>query len=175
MFPELVGLDEIEGIGCLDLMALASGAYDEIREDLEQGQIPCSTPYWPLTPEQIADIDRLMDDFWNELLDRDADTRYNASMSKCKPKPTVTDALKVAIERSGLTRYRIAKDTGIDEAALMRFLRGETSLRLDKADRLAAYLGLRLVPDPDAVPPEPTPENLARPMLAKHKVKRKMR
>jgi hypothetical protein len=46
------------------------------------------------------------------------------------------------------------------------------SVRLDKADRLAAYLGLHLVPDPDAVPPEPTPENLARPMLAKRKAKR---
>ncbi len=85
----------------------------------------------------------------------------------------LTDALKGAIERSGLTRYRIAKDTGIDEAALMRFLRGETSVRLDKADALAEYLGLRLVPDPDAKPPQPTPENLARPMLAKRKANRK--
>ena len=51
----------------------------------------------------------------------------------------------------------------------------ETSLRLldDKADRLATYLGLRLTPDPDATPPEPTPENLARPMLAKTKAKQK--
>jgi hypothetical protein len=52
-------------------------------------------------------------------------------------------------------------------------MRGETSLRLDKADLLAAYLGLRLVADPDAKPPEPTPENLARPMLAKQKKRRK--
>lgn len=85
----------------------------------------------------------------------------------------LTDVLKAAIERSGLTRYRIAKDTGIDEAALMRFLRGETSVRLDKADVLAEYLGLMLVPDPDATPPEPTPENLARPTLAKGKANRK--
>jgi hypothetical protein len=32
---------------------------------------------------------------------------------------------------------------------------------------------VRLVLDPDAVPPEPTPENLARPMLAKQKSMRK--
>jgi hypothetical protein len=38
--------------------------------------------------------------------------------------------------------------------------------------RLAGQV-LALVPDPDAVPPEPTPANLARPMLAKHKGKRK--
>jgi hypothetical protein len=47
------------------------------------------------------------------------------------------------------------------------------SIRLDKADRLAAYLGLRLVPDPDAVPPMPTPENLARPTLAKRRARQK--
>jgi transcriptional regulator with XRE-family HTH domain len=92
-----------------------------------------------------------------------------------KSKPTISDVLRDAIEQSGLTRYRIAKDSGIPESNLRRFIRGEMSIRLDKADRLAAYLGLRLVPDPDAVPPEPTPENLARPMLAKRKAKRTRR
>jgi hypothetical protein len=106
-------------------------------------------------------------------LDEIVDMCNNASMSKSKPQSTLTDVLKAAIERSGLTCYRIAKATGIDEANLGRFVRGELSIRLDKADRLAAYLGLRLVPDPDAVPPEPTPENLARPALAKRMRKRK--
>lgn len=94
-------------------------------------------------------------------------------MSKSRPRPTLTDVLRAAIERSGLTRYRIAKETGIPESHLGRFARGDMSIRLDKADRLAAYLGLRLTPDPDAVPPEPTPENLARPTLAKRTRKRK--
>ena len=94
-------------------------------------------------------------------------------MSKSKTKPTLTDVLRNAIEESGLTQYRIADGTGIPATSIMRFVRGETALRLDKADRLVAYLGLQLVPDPDAKPPEPTPKNLARPMLAKHKVKRK--
>jgi transcriptional regulator with XRE-family HTH domain len=57
----------------------------------------------------------------------------------------LTDVLRAAIEESGLTQYRIAKDTGIVPTSLMRFQRGETSLRLDKADALAAYLGLELV------------------------------
>jgi transcriptional regulator with XRE-family HTH domain len=94
-------------------------------------------------------------------------------MSTSKTQPTLTDVLKAAIQRSGLTVYRIGKATGIDTANLGRFVRGELSIRLDKADRLAEYLGLRLVPDPDAVPPEPTPVNLARPMLTKRKAKRK--
>jgi hypothetical protein len=94
-------------------------------------------------------------------------------MTKSKPQPTLTDVLRAAIRQSGLTCYRIAKATGIDQANLGRFIRGELSVRLDKADRLAAYLGLHLVPDLDATPPAPTPENLARPTLAKHKAKRK--
>jgi transcriptional regulator with XRE-family HTH domain len=62
-----------------------------------------------------------------------------------KPKPIMTDVLKAAIEQSDLTQYKIAKDTGILPTSLGRFMRGETSLRLDKADVLADYLGLELV------------------------------
>ena len=57
----------------------------------------------------------------------------------------MTDVLKTAIEESGLTLYRIAKDTRIVGTSLLRFMQGETSLRLDKADVLAEYLGLELV------------------------------
>jgi transcriptional regulator with XRE-family HTH domain len=92
-------------------------------------------------------------------------------MSKSKPKTTMTDVLRDAIKQSGLTRYRIADATGITEASLCRFMQGETSLHLDKADILAEYLGLRLVPNPAAKPPQPTPDNLARPMLSKRKTK----
>lgn len=56
----------------------------------------------------------------------------------------MTDVLKAAIEQSGLTPYRIAKDTGLVITSIIRFVNGETSLRLDKADVLAEYLGLRL-------------------------------
>jgi transcriptional regulator with XRE-family HTH domain len=66
-------------------------------------------------------------------------------MSKSKPKPTITDVLRKTMEESGLSLYQIAKDTGIVSQSLLRFKRGETSLRLDKADVLADYLGLELV------------------------------
>ena len=62
-----------------------------------------------------------------------------------KTKRTMTDVLKAAIEQGGVSRYQIAKDTGILQTSLSRFVRGETSLRLDKADVLAEYLGLELV------------------------------
>jgi transcriptional regulator with XRE-family HTH domain len=66
-------------------------------------------------------------------------------MNKSKARLTMTDVLKQAIQESGLTLYRIAKDTGIVGTSLLRFMQGETSLRLDKADVLADYLGLELV------------------------------
>jgi hypothetical protein len=69
--------------------------------------------------------------------------------------------------------YRIAQASGLVAQNLRRFLRGGVSIQLDTTDRLAAYLGLQLVPDPDAKPPEPTPANLARPALAKRRAKRK--
>ena len=65
-------------------------------------------------------------------------------MSKSKTRLTMTEVLKAAIKQSGVSRYRIAQDTGVLETSLSRFVRGETSLRLDKADVLADYLGLEL-------------------------------
>jgi transcriptional regulator with XRE-family HTH domain len=62
-------------------------------------------------------------------------------MAKSDPK-TITDVLKQAIRGSGLTRYRIAAETGVPATSLLRFMRGETSLRLDKADAIAEYLGV---------------------------------
>jgi transcriptional regulator with XRE-family HTH domain len=64
-------------------------------------------------------------------------------MSKSK-QATLTDFLRKTMEASGLSLYQIAKDTGIASQSLLRFKRGETSLRLDKADVLADYLGLEL-------------------------------
>lgn len=59
---------------------------------------------------------------------------------------TMTEVLRRAIRESGLPMLRIAEDTGIQRASLIRFARGDQSLRLDVADKLAAYFGLRLTP-----------------------------
>jgi transcriptional regulator with XRE-family HTH domain len=59
--------------------------------------------------------------------------------------PSVSDVLRKAIDQSGLSLYRIAVDTSIASQSLLRFKRGDQSLRLDKADLLAEYLGLELV------------------------------
>jgi hypothetical protein len=46
------------------------------------------------------------------------------------------------VRDSRLSAYRISKDTGLVVTSIIRFVDGETSLRLDKADVLAEYLGL---------------------------------
>ena len=56
----------------------------------------------------------------------------------------MTDILRKTIADSGLSLYRIAKDTGVSPESLLRFVRGDQSVRLDKADLLAEYLELEL-------------------------------
>ena len=67
-------------------------------------------------------------------------------MTKRKPKAPLTDPLRQAIVDSGLPLLRLANETGIARASLIRFVRGDTSIRLDIADKLAVYLGLELQP-----------------------------
>ncbi len=57
----------------------------------------------------------------------------------------MTEVLRQAVKQGGQSRYAISKATGIQQSSLMRFMDGSTSLRLDKADALAAYFGLVLV------------------------------
>ena len=56
----------------------------------------------------------------------------------------ITTALRQAILDSGLPLLRLANETGVQRASLSRFVRGKNSLRLDVADKLAAYFGLEL-------------------------------
>lgn len=51
-------------------------------------------------------------------------------------------------ERSGLSVYQIAKESGVDQSTLNKFLNGDReNLRLDVADRLFQYFGLRVTFD----------------------------
>jgi plasmid maintenance system antidote protein VapI len=59
---------------------------------------------------------------------------------------TISDALKRAIVQSGMAHLALERETGVQRASIMRFLRGEQSIRLDVADKLAAYFGLELRP-----------------------------
>ena len=67
-------------------------------------------------------------------------------MSKRKPPSPLTGPLRQVIRDSGLPLLRLSQETGVVRASLIRFVRGETSLRLDVVDKLAAYFGLALAP-----------------------------
>ena len=53
----------------------------------------------------------------------------------------MTDLLRLAIEESE-SFLSIEKATGVKRQSLMKFVRREQSLRLDMADKLAAYFGI---------------------------------
>jgi len=57
---------------------------------------------------------------------------------------TMSDVLRKAIRDSGISMRRLSIDSGIARPSLIRFARGDQSLRLDVADKLAAYFNLRL-------------------------------
>jgi len=59
----------------------------------------------------------------------------------------LSDQVRQAIDDSGLSRYRIAQETGIDESALAKFYNGKRGFNSDTLDVLGAYLGLRIVMD----------------------------
>ena len=53
--------------------------------------------------------------------------------------------IKKAIQASGQTRYRIAKESGVAQSQLSRLMSGERGLSLDAVEQLADYLGLEII------------------------------
>jgi plasmid maintenance system antidote protein VapI len=60
-------------------------------------------------------------------------------------KPPISDLLRKTIAENRIPYLVLERETGVVRTSIMRFVRGETSLRLDKADVLAEYFGLELV------------------------------
>jgi transcriptional regulator with XRE-family HTH domain len=56
----------------------------------------------------------------------------------------LTDQLRQAIDDSELTRYRIAKETGISESALAQFYNGHRGLSMDALNALGEFLELQI-------------------------------
>ncbi len=57
---------------------------------------------------------------------------------------SITETLRQAIAESGMALQALANATGVERASLSRFVARERSLRLDMADKIAAYFGLAL-------------------------------
>ncbi|MAE61002.1 MAG: hypothetical protein CMJ49_06550 [Planctomycetaceae bacterium] len=61
-----------------------------------------------------------------------------------RKQPSFSDQLRTAIDGSGLTRYRICKEAGIDEASMSRFMNGTMGFSIDALDRIGEVIGLEV-------------------------------
>ena len=66
------------------------------------------------------------------------------TMNVSKEVAPISDLLRRSIAESGVSYNALQKQTGVTRASIMRFVRGDQSLRLDMADRLAAHFDLEL-------------------------------
>ena len=67
-------------------------------------------------------------------------------MSKKRIKLSVSDQVRKAVDDSDMTRYRIAKLSGIDQGTFSNFMAGKRGLRLSTFDTLVDVLDLELTP-----------------------------
>ena len=59
-------------------------------------------------------------------------------------KISLTDTVKTAIQQCVLSRYEIARRSGVPNSVLSRFVNGITDLSLANLDRLADTIGLQV-------------------------------
>ena len=74
------------------------------------------------------------------------DTRGDLSDTNHMPArltQTITETLKEAIRKSDMSLRYISIATGVQRASLIRFMRGDQSLRLDVADKLAEFFDIK--------------------------------
>ena len=60
----------------------------------------------------------------------------------------LSDEVRAAVDASGFSRYRIAKELDISESTMSRFMNGRAGLSMEYLDRLAELLGLHIVAEP---------------------------
>lgn len=58
---------------------------------------------------------------------------------------SVSDQLRITIQRCGKTRYRLSLDSGVSQSALSRFITGESELTIANAEKLCKAIGVQLV------------------------------
>lgn len=62
----------------------------------------------------------------------------------------VSDQVRAAIDRCGMTRYQVAKLAGIDQSAMSRFMSGERGLSMEALDAVGEVIKLKV-----SIPTEP--------------------
>ena len=65
-------------------------------------------------------------------------------MGKKRKKAGLAEQLRAAIRESGVSRYGLAKQTGLSYAVVHRFVAGERDITLATATKITDVLGLEL-------------------------------
>ena len=65
-------------------------------------------------------------------------------MPKKKQRTSLSDELRQAVEQSGLSRYSVWQQTGIDQGTMSKFMAGDRGLSIESIDKLADLLGLHI-------------------------------
>ncbi len=90
----------------------------------------------PLSPEQVAK---------DQEIRRKVAEEFPPVPDAMKPvAQSIADSLKQAIRASDRSVYQIAKESGISQIVITRFLSGERDIRMATADKLARVLHLQL-------------------------------
>jgi len=58
---------------------------------------------------------------------------------------SLSDQIRRAVDECGLSRYEVCKRLGLDQAHLSRFMAGTEGMSIPLLDRLADFLGVRVV------------------------------
>jgi hypothetical protein len=89
-----------------------------------------------LTPEEIAR---------DEEIRRKVMEEFPPAPRVVEPVPeSIAETLKDAIRQDSRSVYQIAKESGISQIVITRFLSGERDIRMATADKLARVLNLQL-------------------------------
>ena len=75
-------------------------------------------------------------------------------MPRKPERKSLSNELRDAVEKIGLTRYAIWQETGIDQGTMSKFMAGARGLSLESIDKLADLLGLHVVTDAELPRPK---------------------
>ena len=67
-------------------------------------------------------------------------------LSMKRRRVSLSEQVRQAIDRAGMTRYAIWRQTGIAQATLSKFMLGQRGLPMKTLDKLADFLDLNIVP-----------------------------
>src|SRR5438105_3221139 len=73
-------------------------------------------------------------------------------------RPTLRDQILAAMQATGMTMFEIARQSGVERAALSRFKSGKGGLTLDSLERLAPVLGIEIATTAPAIRSDEQPK-----------------